>query len=170
MSRLSPGASAFPCWNGHPEDSEPGIDTLAYFAARAPQTPQWDFEIVGLRPRPKCLIPASKSTDGEPVYEGGFGSILEWERERDRMRLMQWPWVWASAVLRGYGLVHARQAAASDVARQLLTALKDLAAANPPCSAAIGSPGSPARDAWVAHVDAHNAALAAIALVEGAPG
>ena len=91
--------AAYPVHLGHAEDSEPGIDTLAYFAARAPAEPQWHFEVVGLPPRPKILVPADKAGDGEAVWDGVMPPY-EWDDLRFIQRRAQWPWVWARATLR----------------------------------------------------------------------
>jgi hypothetical protein len=101
-----PGESqpAYPVWLGTAEDSSPGSDRLDYFAARAPAEPLWNFPVVGLPPRPKVLIPANKSEDGEAVVEGSM-PLHEWEERRAVYRRSQWPWVWARAVLRAERII-----------------------------------------------------------------
>lgn len=96
--------SAYPNWLGSAEDSEPGIDRLDYFAARAPKEPLWNFPVVGLPPRPKVVLPADRDPNGEGIVEGVM-PLDEWENMRAVYRLAQWPWVWARAVLRAERII-----------------------------------------------------------------
>jgi hypothetical protein len=76
------------------------IDELAYFAAHAPEVPDWFMPKMDT-PRPKAMYDENdKNREWGAVNDD---EISQWDKQYLKEKFFQWPWYYATEVLKRRG-------------------------------------------------------------------